>query len=140
MSFCFNQEYIPVSADLFLWPLDDDCERPTVAEIQLALSRLDGYRVVCDPPSLGQWWFIEIHANNDKSQDAYLAIRSNADGDNCNVFFETGEKITIAYVASVIATIAGPLALCHPSSSEPLVILYPNMTYNEVREAMGNVS
>lgn len=129
-----------MSADLFLWPLDDNGERPTVSEIQLALSRLDGYRVVCDQPCLGQWWFIEIYANNDESQDAYLAIRSGADGDNCNICFETGEVITIAYVASVIATIAGPLALCHASSSEPLVILYPNMTYNEVREAMGKVS
>lgn len=135
----FNHGYTTVSADLFLWPLDDDTERPTVAEIQLALSRLDGYRVVCDPPCLGQWWFIEVHANNDESQDTYLAIRTGADGDNCNICFETGEVITIAYVASVIATITGPLALYHASSSEPLVTLYPNMTYNEVCEAVGNV-
>ena len=128
-----------MSADLFLWPLDDG-ERPTVAEIQTALSRLDGYEVTCDSPSVGESWHIEIHANGDESQNAYLAIQFQNNETDCNICFENGDETTIAYVSSVVATICGPMALYHPSSPEPVLALYPNMTYHDVREALQNAT
>ena len=125
-----------MSADLFLSPLDNG-ERPSVAELQTAFSRLDGYTATSDGLSVGESWCVEIHAVDDESQDAYLAIHCR-DDEGCSICFENGDETTIAYVSSVIATICGPMALHHPSSPEPLVTLYPNMTFDDVRVAMDN--